>query len=115
MHLVLSRGGGSGSGGNTSFTRTSVSLSGDLFETMKAGREYSVSGTSGTTLTFGIGTMQLGEESVVVVPSSGPTVKISGQTLNAGTTYLIRRTAYIASEGSTPSNAVLAIPCLDIH
>jgi hypothetical protein len=115
MHLVLSRGGGSGSGGNTSFTRTSVSLSGDLFETMKAGREYSVSGTSGTTLTFGIDTMQLGEESVVVVPSSGPTVKISGQTLNAGTTYLIRRTAYIATEGATPSNAVLAIPCLDIH
>lgn len=109
MHLVLSRG-----NGNMTFTSSTITVDGDVTEIMKGGREYSISGTSGT-LTFGVGSMQLGEESLVIVPSSGVSVNISGQTLNAGTTYLIRRIGYNASEGSVPSATVLAIPCFHIH
>ena len=114
MHLVLAKKAGGGSGGTTTFKRTRKAVSGDVTETMEAGHEYSIGGTSGT-LTFDVGSMQLGEESLVIVPASGPSVKISGQTLNAGTTYLIRRASYIASASSTPSAAALAIPCLGIH
>ena len=114
MHLVLAKKVGGGSVGTTTFKRTRKAVSGDVTETMEAGHEYSIGGTSGT-LTFDVGSMQLGEESLVIVPASGPSVKISGQTLNAGTTYLIRRASYIASASSTPSAAALAIPCLGIH
>lgn len=114
MHLVLAKKAGGGSGGTTTFTRSQIPVTGDATETMEAGHEYSIGGTSGT-LTFDVGSMQLGEESLVIVPASGPSVKISGQTLNAGTTYLIRRASYIASASSTPSAAALAIPCLGIH
>lgn len=114
MHLVLAKKAGGGSGGTTTFTRSQIPVTGDATETMEAGHEYSIGGTSGT-LTFDVGSMQLGEESLVIVPASGPSVKISGQTLNAGTTYLIRRASYIASAASTPSAAALAIPCLGIH
>jgi hypothetical protein len=112
MHLVLSR--GCGSGVNTTFTRLNITVNGDITETMKGGSEYNIGGTSGT-LTFGVESMQLGEESLIIVPSSGASVKISEQTLNAGTTYLIRRIGYNASEDSAPSVAVLAIPCFHIH
>ena len=116
MHLVLSRGGSGGSAGNTQFTRTSISVSGgDVSESLVAGKEYNISGASGTTVTLSASSMNLGEETLVIVPSSGPTVKLSGQTLNSSTTYLIRRTAYIASEGSSPSPSALAIPCSHIH
>lgn len=114
MHLVLAKKAGGGSGGTTTFKRSRIPVTGDATETMEAGHEYSIGGTSGT-LTFDVGSMQLGEESLVIVPASGPSVKISGQTLNAGTTYLIRRASYIASASSTPSAAALAIPCLGIH
>lgn len=114
MHLVLAKKAGGGSGGTTTFTRLHIMVDGDITENMEAGREYNIDGTSGT-LTFGVGSMQLGEESLVIVPSSGASVKISGQTLNAGTTYLIRRTGYNASEGDTPSAAALAIPCFHIN
>jgi hypothetical protein len=114
MHLVLAKKVGGGNGGTTTFTRSRIPVTGDATETMEAGYEYSIVGTSGT-LTFDVGSMQLGEESLVIVPASGPSVKISGQTLNAGTTYLIRRASYIASAESTPSAAALAIPCLGIH
>lgn len=114
MHLVLAKKAGGGSGGTTTFKRSGIPVTGDATETMEAGHEYSIGGTSGT-LTFDVGSMQLGEESLVIVPASGPSVKISGQTLNAGTTYLIRRASYIASASSTPSAAALAIPCLGIH
>lgn len=114
MHLVLAKKAGGGSGGTTTFTPSQIPVTGDATETMEAGHEYSIGGTSGT-LTFDVGSMQLGEESLVIVPASGPSVKISGQTLNAGTTYLIRRASYIASASSTPSAAALAIPCLGIH
>ena len=114
MHLVLAKKAGGGSVGTTTFKHTRKAVSGDVTETMEAGHEYSIGGTSGT-LTFDVGSMQLGEESLVIVPASGPSVKISGQTLNAGTTYLIRRASYIESEGSTLSAAALAIPCLSLH
>lgn len=114
MHLVLAKKAGGGSGGTTTFTRSRIPVTGDATETMEAGYEYSIGGTSGT-LTFDVGSMQLGEESLVIVPASGPSVKISGQTLTAGTTYLIRRASYIASAEATPSAAALAIPCLGIH
>ena len=114
MHLVLAKKAGGGSRGTTTFTCSRIPVTGDATETMEAGHEYSIGGTSGT-LTFDVGSMQLGEESLVIVPASGPSVKISGQTLNAGTTYLIRRASYIASASSTPSAAALAIPCLGIH
>lgn len=114
MHLVLAKKAGGGSGGTTTFTPSQIPVTGDATETMEAGHEYSIGGTSGT-LTFDVGSMQLGEESLVIVPASGPSVKISGQTLNAGTTYLIRRASYIASAASTPSAVALAIPCLGIH
>lgn len=114
MHLVLAKKAGGGSGGTTTFTRLHIMVDGDITENMEAGRKYNIDGTSGT-LTFGVGSMQLGEESLVIVPSSGASVKISGQTLNAGTTYLIRRTGDIASEGATPSAAALAIPCFHIN
>ena len=114
MHLVLAKKADGGSGRTTTFTCSRIPVTGDATETMEAGHEYSIGGTSGT-LTFDVGSMQLGEESLVIVPASGPSVKISGQTLNAGTTYLIRRASYIASASSTPSAAALAIPCLGIH
>ena len=104
MHLVLAKKADGGSGRTTTFTCSRIPVTGDATETMEAGHEYSIGGTSGT-LTFDVGSMQLGEESLVIVPASGPSVKISGQTLNAGTTYLIRRASYIASASSTPSAA----------
>lgn len=116
MHLVLSRGGSGGSACNTQFTHVGISTTGgDVSESLVAGQEYDISGDVGTTVTLNASSMNLGEETLVIVPSSGPTVKLSGQTLNSSTTYLIRRTAYIASEGDIPTPSALAIPCSHIH
>lgn len=113
MHLVLSRGGGSGKTGNDEFVYVSTYYNTDSSLSLEAGKEYYINGTNTTTVTLSTSGMSLGEETLVTV--GGPTVKIGGKTLDNSTTYLIRRSAYIASSGSTPSPSTLVIPCSHVH
>lgn len=111
MHLVLSRG-TMGAGSNSEFITETITVgSATVDKQLKGGRLYSVSGSAGNTLDLDPSYMSVGEECVLTMPASGPTVKIYNTALSASETYLIRRVARKLAESASPSSAVLVTKC----